>query len=170
MARTGGKLTAKQLSDLLKPYTNSQHHEKLHGSGFFDKISGIIDLGKKVYGAVDKGIKIGTKGYGAYKSFKTAADSLKVAPEIQQPDLTGFVSGVGSMVAKKRGGALKGAKLTGGAMTAGALKGAMTGGSEKKKRTLPPALRERAKQMGILMKAGHSMKAASEMYAKEKNK
>jgi hypothetical protein len=156
MARTGGKLTAKQLSDLLKPYTNSQHHEKLHGSGFFDKISGIIDLGKKVYGAVDKGIKIGTKGYGAYKSFKTAADSLKVAPEIQQPDLTGFVSGVGSMVAKKRGG-----KLTG---------GAMTGGSEKKKRTLPPALRERAKQMGILMKAGHSMKAASEMYAKEKNK
>ena len=156
MARTGGKLTAKQLSDLLKPYTNSQHHEKLHGSGFFDKISGIIDLGKKVYGAVDKGIKIGTKGYGAYKSFKTAADSLKVAPEIQQPDLTGFVTGVGSMVAKKRGG-----KLTG---------GAMTGGAEKKKRTLPPALRERAKRMGELMKAGKSMKEASEMYAKEKNK
>ena len=43
MARTGGKLTAKQLSDLLKPYTNSNHHEKLQGSGFFDKISGIID-------------------------------------------------------------------------------------------------------------------------------
>jgi hypothetical protein len=157
MARTGGKLTAKQLSDLLKPYTNSKHHEKLHGSGFFDKISGIIDLGKKVYGAVDKGIKIGTKGYGAYKSFKTAADSLKVAPEIQQPDLTGFVTGVGSMVAKKRGG-----KLTG---------GAMTGGAEKKKRVLPPALRERAKRMGELMRDKKmTMKQASEEYAKEKNK
>ena len=160
MARTGGKLTAKQLSDLLKPYTNSNHHEKLQGSGFFDKISGIIDMGKKVYGAVDKGIKIGTKGYGAYKSFQKASDGMKALPEIQQPDLTGIVSGVGSMVAKKRGG-----KLTAGKLTAGA----MTGGSVKKK-TLPPALRERAKRMGELMKMGHSMKTASEMYKQEKNK
>ena len=160
MARTGGKLTAKQLSDLLKPYTNSNHHEKLQGSGFFDKISGIIDMGKKVYGAVDKGIKIGTKGYGAYKSFQKASDGMKALPEIQQPDLTGIVSGVGSMVAKKRGGKLTAGKLTAGAMTGGAVK----------KRTLPPALRERAKRMGELMKMGHSMKTASEMYKQEKNK
>ena len=160
MARTGGKLTAKQLSDLLKPYTNSNHHEKLQGSGFFDKISGIIDMGKKVYGAVDKGIKIGTKGYGAYKSFQKASEGMKASPEIQQPDLTGIVSGVGSMVAKKRGGKLTAGKLTAGAMTGGAVK----------KRTLPPALRERAKRMGELMKMGHSMKTASEMYKQEKNK
>ena len=160
MARTGGKLTAKQLSDLLKPYTNSKHHVKLQGSGFFDSLTKVIDMGKKVYGAVDKGIKIGTKGYGAYKSFQKASEGMKALPEIQQPDLTGIVSSVGSMVAKKRGGKLTAGKLTAGAMTGGAMK----------KRTLPPALRERAKRMGELMKMGHSMKTASEMYKQEKNK
>jgi hypothetical protein len=61
----------------------------------------------------------------------------------------------------------------GGAMSAGAMPtaGAMpSGGAVKKKRTLPPALRDRAKRMGELMKAGKTMKQASEMYKEEQKK
>jgi hypothetical protein len=57
-------------------------------------------------------------------------------------------------------------KRRGGKLTAGAMP---TGGAVKK-RTLPPALRERAKRMGELMKAGKTMKQASEIYKEEKSK
>ena len=62
----------------------------------------------------------------------------------------------------KKGGAMSAGKLTAGAMP--------TGGAVKKKRTLPPALRDRAKRMGELMKAGKTMKQASEMYKEEQKK
>lgn len=164
MSRTGGKLTAgamtagaleKAISPLLHPKT----HAKLKGSGLFSSLSNIIGFANKAYGAIDKGIKIGTKAYDAGMSFKKAYDGMK-GGEIDVSDAV-----QGDMVVQARP---RRRKTMVGVNGAGQRK--IEGAGLKKKRVLPEALRKRATRMGQLMKMGHSMKVASEMYKKEQNK
>ena len=166
MARTGGKLTAgamsagaleKAIGPLLHPTT----HAKLKGSGLFSSLSNIIGFANKAYGAIDKGIKIGTKAYSAGQSFKKAYDGMK-GGEI---DVSDAIQGDMVVQAKPRR-----KRTMVGVNGAGQRQIEGVGAGLKKKRVLPEALRKRATRMGQLMKMGLSMKIASEMYKKEQNK
>lgn len=156
--RTGGKLSAGAITGAMLKKTLHKHlHKKLEedmeGAGLFGKLAGIINMGniKRLYGAIDQGIKIGTKSYGAYRDIKKGIDGMKkkdapaLSNEIQQ------LQAQQMMMPTATGAGLKKKKDS----------------KEKKKRVLPLALRKRAQRLGELMKQGHSMKVASEMYKKE---
>ena len=168
MARTGGKLTAgamsagaleKAIGPLLHPTT----HAKLKGSGLFSSLSNIIGFANKAYGAIDKGIKIGTKAYSAGQSFKKAYDGMK-GGEI---DVSDAIQGDMVVQAKPR------RKRTMVGVNGGGqrqIEGVGAGLKEKKKRVLPEALRQRAMFIGQQMKNGKmTMKQASDLY-KQQNK
>jgi hypothetical protein len=171
MTKTAGALSAGILIKDLGKHIHPEGRKKLIAGGLFDKLAKVINIANKAYNVVDKGIKIGTKAYSAGQSFKKAYDGMKAG----ELDTSGAVQGDMVVMAKprKRGGKLKAGAMSAGKLTAGSMPtaGAMpTGGAVKKKRTLPPALRDRAKRMGELMKAGKTMKQASEMYKEEQKK
>ena len=138
---TAGKLTGAMLRKTLKNHLHPQLDTDFQGAGLFDKLAGVINMGniKRLYGAIDKGISIGTKGYSAYKDIKKGVDAMK-----KKDDIPAEVFPQEQMVY-----GLKGAGL-------------------KSKRKLPDALRERAEFLGEHMRKGHSMKQASEMYKARK--
>jgi hypothetical protein len=139
---TAGKLTGAMLRKTLKNHLHPQLDTDFQGAGLFDKLAGVINMGniKRLYGAIDKGISIGTIGYSAYKDIKKGVDAMKKKDDeaMIMPTL-GMSYGV------------KGAGL-----------------KSKPKRKLPDALRERAEFLGEHMRKGHSMKQASEMYKARK--
>ena len=146
--RTGGKMSAGKLTGAMLRKTLQKHlHPQLdadfQGAGLFDKLSSIINMGniKRLYGAIDKGISIGTKGYSAYKDIKKGVDAMK-----KKDDAPVEVFPQEHMVYGVKGACLK----------------------SKSKRKLPDALRERAEFLGEHMRKGHSMKQASEMYKARK--
>jgi hypothetical protein len=146
MVKTGGVLTAGKLNKLtgamlrktLKPHLHPKLEEDMQGAGLFDKLSSIINMGniKRLYGTIDKGIKVGTKGYNAYRDIKKGVDGMKKKDEVD---------------------------------TNAEVQKLQMGAGLKSKRKLPEKLRKRAEYLGKMMKKGHSMKKASEMYEKENN-
>ncbi len=151
MVKTGGKLSAGALTGAMLKKTLDKHlhpslSKDMEGAGLFNRLASIINVGnmKRLYGAVDKGIKIGTKGYSAYKDIKKGVDGMrqkdepKISDEVRELQEQQMLQGAG----------LK----------------------KKSKRVLPVALRKRAERLGELMRQGHSMKVASEMYKKENPK
>ena len=149
--KTGGKLSAGKLTGAMLQKTLSKHlHPKLaadmQGAGLFDKLAGIINVGniKRLYGAVDKGIKIGTKGYSAYRDIKKGVDGMRQKDEPKMSD---------EIRKLQEQQMIKGAGL-----------------KKKSTRVLPIALRKRAERLGELMRMGHSMKKASEIYKEENSK
>ncbi len=141
---SAGKLTGAMLRKTLKNHLHPQFDADIQGAGLFDKLASVINMGniKRLYGAIDKGISIGTKGYSAFKDIKKGIDGMK-----KKDDKAMIMPSVG--------------------MTAGA--GTATGGAIKKsRRKLPEALRKRAEFLGEMMKKGKSMKEASEMYKAQK--
>jgi hypothetical protein len=151
-ALSGGKVTGGDLKKALHKHLHPHLERDFEGAGLFDKLASIVNIGniKRLYGAVDKGIKIGTKAYSAYGDFKKAYDGTRkpaakpIDNSIQQAQPMGFANATRAPTA--------------------------TGAGLKKKRTLPPALKKRAERLGQLMKQGYSMKAASDMYKQEMSK
>ena len=157
----GSALTAGALEKAIGPLLHPTTHAKLKGSGLFSSLSNIIGFANKAYGAIDKGIKIGTKAYSAGQSFKKAYDGMKGG----DIDMSDAIQGDMVVQAKpRRKRTMVGVNGAGQRQIEGA------GLKEKKKRTLPEALRKRATRMGELMKMGHSMKKASEIYKEEQKK
>ena len=165
MARTGGKLhgaaltagaiSAGALEKAIGPLLHPSTHAKLKGSGLFSSLSNIIGFANKAYGAIDKGIKIGTKAYSAGQSFKKAYDGMKGG----DIDMSDAIQGDMVVQAKpRRKRTMVGVNGAGQRQIEGA------GLKEKKKRVLPEALRKRAMRMGELMRSGKTMKEASEIY------
>ena len=142
-ALKGAKLTGAMLRKTLKNHLHPQLDADFHGAGLFDKLASVINMGniKRLYGAIDKGISIGTKGYSAYKDIKKGVDAMK-----KKDDIPAEVFPQEQMVYGVKGAGLK----------------------SKPKRKLPDALRQRAKFLGEQMRKGHSMKQASEMYKARK--
>jgi len=148
--RTGGKLSAGAITGAMLKKTLHKHlhpklEEDMQGAGLFNKLAGIINMGniKRLYGAIDKGIQIGTKGYSAYRDIKKGVNGMKKKEEapmdkqIQELQLQ-----------QMAGAGLK--------------------KSNSSKRKLPEALRQRAEFLGQKMREGHSMKSASDMYKSQK--
>ena len=117
----------------------------MQGAGLFNKLAGIINMGniKRLYGAIDKGIQIGTKGYSAYRDIKKGVDGMKKKDEAPMDKQ------IQELQLQQMAGA--GLKKT-----------------KSSKRKLPEALRKRAEFLGEQMKKGHSMKKASDMYNAQK--
>jgi hypothetical protein len=145
-ALSAGKLTGAMLKKALHKHLHPKFEEDLEGAGLFGKLAGIINMGniKRLYGAIDKGIAIGTKGYSAYKDIKKGVDGMK-----KKDDEAMIMPSVGMSYG------LKAPTATG------------AGLKSESKRVLPLALRKRAQRLGKLMKQGHSMKVASDMYKDE---
>ena len=158
---TAGAMSAGALEKAIGPLLHPTTHAKLKGSGLFSSLSNIIGFANKAYGAIDKGIKIGTKAYSAGQSFKKAYDGMK-GGEI---DVSDAIQGDMVVQAKPRR-----KRTMVGVNGAGQRQIEGVGAGLKKKRVLPEALRKRATRMGQLMKMGHSMKEASEMYKDEQKK
>ena len=172
MTRTAGALSAGMLIKDLGKHIHPEGRKKLIAGGLFDKLAKIINVANTAYSVVNKAIPIVTKGVSTYKSFKTAYDGMKKGGDL---DTSGAVTGDMVIMAKpkRRGGKLKGSALSAGVLEGAKLTaGAMPTGGAVKKRTLPPALRERAKRMGELMREKKmSMAEASAQYKEEqKNK
>ena len=81
---TAGKLTGAMLRKTLQKHLHPQLDADFHGAGLFDKLASVINMGniKRLYGAIDKGISIGTKGYSAYKDIKKGVDAMKKKDDI----------------------------------------------------------------------------------------
>ena len=145
---SAGKLTGAMLQKTLRPHLHPNLEKDMQGAGLFNKLAGIINMGniKRLYGAIDKGIQIGTKGYSAYRDIKKGVDGMKKKDEapmdkqIQELQLQ-QMSGAGLKKSKS---------------------------SKSSKRKLPEALRKRAEFLGQKMREGHSMKSASDMYKSQK--
>ncbi len=150
---TGGKVTGGDLKKALHKHLHPHLERDFEGAGLFDKLASIVNVGniKRLYGAVDKGIKIGTKAYSAYGDMKKAYDGTR------KPAAKPIDDSIQQLQAQQMG-------------LANATK-APTGAGLKKKRTLPLALKKRAERLGELMKKNKmTMKEASEQYKKENPK
>jgi hypothetical protein len=169
MARTAGKLkengakltagavTAGALKEALKPHLHEKGVSALEKGGFFSRLSGILNVANKAYNAIDKGIKIGTKGVSAYNSFKKASEGMKKPDDVDmEAPKVGMMYGMtkkGAGLRKKKEPKMKEEKPE----------------KPKSKRKLPEALRKRAMFIGEQMRNGKmTMKAASDLY-KEMN-
>ena len=153
-ALSAGKLTGAMLKKTLHKHLHPKLEEDMEGAGLFGKLAGIINMGniKRLYGAIDKGIAIGTKGFSAYKDIKKGIDGMK-----KKDDETMIMPSLGMSYG------VKAPTATG----AGLKKKKDSNEKPKSKRVLPLALRKRAERLGELMKEGHSMKVASDMYKDE---
>ena len=153
-ALSGGKVTGGDLKKALHKHMHPHLERDFEGAGLFDKLASIVNIGniKRLYGAVDKGIKIGTKAYSVYGDFKKAYDGTR------KPAAKPLDNSIQQLQAQQKGFANATRAPT------------ATGAGLKKKRTLPPALKKRAERLGQLMKQGHSMKEASDMYKHEMSK
>jgi hypothetical protein len=143
----GAKLTGAMLKKTLDKHLHPSFSKDIQGAGLFDKLAGVINMGniKRLYGAVDKGIKIGTKGYSAYRDIKKGVDGMR---QKEEPKMSDEIRQLQEQQMMKGAGLKK----------------------KPTKRVLPEALRKRAQRLGELMRQGHSMKEASEIYKKENPK
>lgn len=147
---SGGRLTAGQLRNATRHLYHPKVLEKLDGSGFFDKMSNIINVANKAVGAVGgikKVVDVGKTLYGA----KQKLDKLKGGK------LAGGVLVAGKVPVLRR-------KSVYNKMLENEELPEDEGGKLKTKRKLPEALKKRAVALGKYMKQGYSMKEASDLY------
>jgi hypothetical protein len=162
---SGSALTAGKLEDILAPHIHEKTRQHLKKGGFL-KLSNLLNFANKAYGVIDKTIPIVTKGVSAYNSFKKASEGMKKKDDDIDIANMQLLQGKG-MPRKKRygegGTGIRKMKQEPKQEEKQEMK-QDEGAGLKKKRKLPPALLERAKAIGKMMKQGMNMKEASEKY------